>query len=98
MSKFSALAAGFTALLLSAQFASAQTAAPSGNRKGPGPLAACKVELEKFCATVERGGGRKIKCLQEHTADLSTDCKSGITAATAARAERKAGAAAAEKQ
>ena len=30
----------------------------------------CKVELEKFCATVERGGGRNIKCLQEHTADL----------------------------
>jgi hypothetical protein len=46
MSKFSALAAGFTALLLSAQFASAQTAAPSGDQKGPGPLAACKVELE----------------------------------------------------
>jgi len=98
MSKFSAIAAGFTALMLSAQFASAQTAAPSGDPKGTGPLAACKVELEKFCATVERGGGRKIKCLQEHTADLSADCKSGITAAIASRAERKAGAAAPEKQ
>jgi len=66
MSKFSALAAGFTALLLSAQFASAQTAAPSGSPMARPP---CKVELEKFCATVERGG-RNIKCLQEHTADL----------------------------
>jgi Golgi apparatus protein 1 len=36
---------------------------------------ACKADIEKFCAEVEHGQGRVLKCLTEHTSDLSAQCK-----------------------
>jgi hypothetical protein len=38
-------------------------------------FAACKADLDKFCKDVKPGGGRLIKCLKEHEAELSADCK-----------------------
>lgn len=37
--------------------------------------AACKSDHEKFCKDVSRGGGRVLKCLKQHEAELSEDCK-----------------------
>ncbi|GBF50761.1 hypothetical protein LPTSP4_22880 [Leptospira ryugenii] len=35
---------------------------------------ACKADIEKFCASVEKGEGRIIKCLKENEASLSEAC------------------------
>lgn len=36
---------------------------------------ACKADAEKFCKDVQPGGGRVMKCLKEHDAELSAECK-----------------------
>jgi hypothetical protein len=35
----------------------------------------CKADAEKFCKDVKPGGGRIMKCLKEHEAELSEGCK-----------------------
>lgn len=40
-----------------------------------GEHGACKADLEKFCAGVEPGEGRMMKCLKEHEAELSEGCR-----------------------
>ena len=35
----------------------------------------CAADAEKFCKDVKKGGGRIIKCLKEHEAQLSEECK-----------------------
>ncbi len=42
--------------------------------EGRGRLAACKTDVATFCPGVEAGGGRRIACLQENAAKLSTEC------------------------
>jgi len=39
---------------------------------------ACRNDLEKFCAGAKAGGGRKIRCLKQHEAEVSADCKSAL--------------------
>lgn len=36
---------------------------------------ACKADVEKFCKDTKPGAGRVIKCLKEHEAELSSECK-----------------------
>lgn len=59
----------------------AQGAAAEAPPKGGG---ACKADTEKFCAGVKPGDGRLAKCLKEHEAELSPECK----ASTAKRAAK----------
>jgi hypothetical protein len=35
----------------------------------------CKTDIEKFCAGVQPGGGAVVKCLKEHEAEVSSECK-----------------------
>ncbi len=46
-----------------------------GKDKKARALSACKADLEKFCKDVKPGGGRLIKCLKAHEAELSEGCK-----------------------
>ena len=39
---------------------------------------ACKDDSEKFCKDVAAGKGGKIKCLKEHSAELSESCKAAL--------------------
>jgi Cysteine rich repeat len=42
---------------------------------------ACEDDITMFCAGVQPGEGRVIKCLKEHKAELSSKCQEGITKA-----------------
>lgn len=35
----------------------------------------CKADVEKLCKDVQPGEGRIVKCLKEHEAELSAECK-----------------------
>lgn len=39
---------------------------------------ACTGDMEKFCKDVQPGGGRILKCLREHTQELSPACRQEI--------------------
>lgn len=38
-------------------------------------MAACKADYEKFCSGVAQGGGRILKCLNQHMSALTPDCQ-----------------------
>src|SRR5581483_8620429 len=40
--------------------------------------AACREDLQKFCADVKPGGGRKMACLKEHQGDASPACQTEL--------------------
>ena len=72
-----------TALALSALRVMAEPVEGAGGKAENGKsVAACRADLDKFCKDVKPGGGRLIKCLKEHAAELSSGCK-------AAREEKK---------
>lgn len=86
-------------LMLSPAFALAQSAAPApaaspqvAPAQGPGraAMAACRGDLASLCASVEKGGGRKIQCLKDNQAKLSTSCQSAIQAVLDGRSAEKA--------
>jgi hypothetical protein len=52
---------------------------------GGGMRAACGQDFQQFCAGVERGGGRVIRCLAERSADLSSSCRSFVQQIAARR-------------
>ena len=51
--------------------------------------AACAVDVEKFCAGVERGTGGMRACLQAHAAELSAPCQAARAARAAIRAKAR---------
>lgn len=40
--------------------------------------APCRADAQKFCATVQPGGGRAVACLKEHEGDLTPACKAAL--------------------
>ena len=49
---------------------------------------ACTGDMERFCNNVQPGGGRILKCLREHTQELSLACRQQLAAAKG-KAEEK---------
>jgi len=54
--------------------ATAAQSAPTGDQLAA-IRAACAEDAQKFCATVQPGGGRIVACLKEHKDSLSDRCK-----------------------
>ena len=70
----------FTALaLICAGAASAQPA-------GGGVREACMADFQKFCGSVQPGGGARMQCMKQHASQLSNGCKSAIAARMKAHA------------
>lgn len=51
--------------------------AHSAKRGGHGPWA-CKADVEKYCAGVEKGKGRILACLQANQTSLTPDCQAKL--------------------
>jgi len=49
----------------------------------------CAAEVQKFCATVEKGKGLVHACLEAHSSEMSEACKTSM-AEHAAKAKEKA--------
>lgn len=60
----------FAALLLSLA-----VSLPAMAQKAEKPSGPCKADAEKLCKDVKPGDGRIKRCLKEHEADLSPECK-----------------------
>jgi hypothetical protein len=43
---------------------------------------ACKADFEKYCADVQRGGGRIVECLNKQHDSLSEACRTALDART----------------
>ena len=69
-----------------AQSAPTQTAAPEAREK---VRAACAVDVQKFCANVERAKGAMRGCLEAHETQLSDSCRTARAERAAARAKEK---------
>ncbi len=50
----------------------------SGTARAKAARDACKSDIEKWCKNVSPGGGRILKCLEEHQAELSSECKTHV--------------------
>jgi hypothetical protein len=76
------------AMLFAASMAMAQTGNPPASDTGPvGKIrAACGQDITKLCAGVQRGGGRILQCLQNHSGELSAACRPEVAARPAAKA------------
>ncbi len=51
---------------------------------------ACATEIQKYCATVEKGKGLMRTCLEGHTTELSDGCKTSMAEHAARAKERSA--------
>lgn len=48
----------------------------------------CADDVKKLCADVKGGGGRILKCLKVHQAELSAECKTQLQGLKGERAKR----------
>lgn len=71
-------------VLLASALALLSLASLAAAQPGGGP---CADDMQKFCADVKPGGGAKLKCLQDHQAQLSDACKKHLEAITTRRGE-----------
>jgi hypothetical protein len=76
-----AVVAGLAAV--SGAVVAADAAAPA---KSGGMRAACKADVQKFCAGTQRGDGRIVACLQQNHDQLSADCQGALAKAHSKRA------------
>jgi hypothetical protein len=48
-------------------------------------MKACKADRQTFCADVEKGGGRVMRCMKDHADRLSPPCNDALAALRAER-------------
>jgi cysteine rich repeat protein len=52
--------------------------APQISQVARGQLVACRADRERFCQGVPMGGGRVLRCLEQHAGDLSDGCRHAL--------------------
>jgi hypothetical protein len=62
-----------------ALFAAASISA-AAQAQGKGRLAACKDDIQKFCASEPKGQGKVKACLESNKDKVSPDCKTALDA------------------
>lgn len=62
----------------------AQTLPDANNPAVKAAASACAVDIQKFCAGVQQGGGRILRCLGASRDGLSAGCRSSILQAKSA--------------
>ncbi len=73
---------------LSAMLASGAAGAAPGQG---GAMAACRGDLQTYCAGIEAGGGKKVRCLSENQSKLSAECGAVVKQRLETRAQRMGG-------
>ena len=63
----------WTGLAMAMLFAVLMNGAPA-NAQAKNP---CAGDVAKYCKDVTPGGGRLVRCLKQHEAELSPECKAG---------------------
>ncbi len=58
--------------------AAPETGVPPG-RRAPGRMAACRADMQTFCATIVGGGGRKMACLAENKDKVTPACAAALS-------------------
>jgi len=71
-----------TALFLFAVFGPSAFAQEKGHR-----LAACKADIDKFCASEPRGHGKSRACLEANKDKLAPECKTALEAAAQGKSQ-----------
>ena len=82
------IALGF--MLAAPVIALAEDAAPAAAPAAGKHWAACESELQKFCANIEKGKGKKRACLESHSSELSDGCKTSLAEHAAKAADKPA--------
>jgi len=80
-----ALAAAAPALAQSAATSAIPDAAGGGHGDRRGAMKACAADRQTYCADVEKGGGRIMKCMKEHADKLAPACKEALASMRAER-------------
>lgn len=65
----------------SARLQAAERMAEAG-RLDPRGAVACRDDVQRLCKGIPSGGGRWLRCLQDHAADVSDTCRAMIRDAT----------------
>ena len=71
--------------------AAPSTAAVPANDQASKRWKDCAGDVQKFCATVEKGKGAVRTCLESHSAELSPACKTGMAEHAAIKATERTG-------
>lgn len=50
---------------------------------------ACRQDAQRLCGNVERGGGRIIRCLMEHSEEISAACRGAVAERRMNREQRR---------
>lgn len=72
---------------LFATFALCLAAVPALAQQGRGKQVreACQADYKALCSDVQPGGGRVLKCFEEHREQVSKECRAALEQARAAR-------------
>ena len=69
-----------TGSMLACLFTVLALASPAASEAPSPEDAPCRADAERYCASVERGQGARSRCLQEHLAELSSECRARVEA------------------
>ena len=70
-----------------ALFISASFGAPAFSQEKGHRLAACKADIDKFCASEPRGHGRIRACLEANKDKLAPECKTALETASQGKSQ-----------